>query len=97
MKKIKPPVFLIIFIAFVIVGLGIVRITLVNSISTTGIELANLQNELQVYKKLNAILEEKYLNLASLTTIDSKAKTLGFVATKSQIYLSTPLPLALQQ
>jgi cell division protein FtsL len=93
----KKPMFLIIFIGLIIIGLSLVRVTVVNSISTTGIELVTLQNEINSYKKQNTLLKEQYLETSSLTNIQDKAKKLGFVEAKSQIYLSTPLPLALKQ
>jgi cell division protein FtsL len=93
----KKPLALITSIIIVIVTLSVVRVAILNSISTTGIELVNLQNELTVYKKQNTLLKEEYLAVSSLTEIDKKAKSLGFVDTKSHIYLNTPLPLALRQ
>lgn len=93
----KKPVALISLMALVIVTLAIVRVAILNSISTTGIELVTLQNELTVYKKQNVLLKEEYLAVSSLTVIDKKAKASGFVDTKSHIYLNTPLPLALRQ
>ncbi len=82
---------------FVIVVLSIVRVSILNSISTTGIELVNLQTDITKYKKENVLLKEEYLAVSSLTTIDKQAKSLGFVDTKAHIYLNTPLPLALRQ
>jgi len=57
----------------------------------------NLQNRIEAYKKTNAMLSEKYLEDSSLTTIAAKAKEKGFIDAKDQVYLSTPLPLALKQ
>jgi cell division protein FtsL len=93
----KKPMILVSTIILVIVGLAVVRVAILNSISTTGIELVSLQTEVTKYKKENVLLKEEYLAVSSLTTIDQKAKALGFVDTKSHIYLNTPLPLALRQ
>lgn len=93
----KKPVILISLIALTIISLTVVRVAILNSISTTGIELVDLQEELTVYKKQNALLKEEYLAVSSLTSIDKKAKTMGFIDAKSHIYLNTPLPLALGQ
>jgi hypothetical protein len=93
----KKPTLLILFFVIIIVGLSVVRVAILNNISTTGIELVNLQNELTSYKKENELLKEQYLAVSSLNEIDKKAKTLGFVEAKSHIYLSAPLPLALNQ
>lgn len=93
----KKPALLLLFFVSIIVVLGVVRVAILNSISTTGIELVNIQNQLVVYKKQNVLLKEHYLDVSSLAAIDKKAKNLGFVEAKSHIYLSAPLPLALNQ
>jgi len=93
----RKPVVLISLIALTIISLAVVRVAILNSISTTGIELVDLQKDLTVYKKQNVLLKEEYLAVSSLTSIDKKAKTMGFVDAKSHIYLNTPLPLALRQ
>lgn len=92
----KKPVLIITSLIITVISLSILRVALVNSISTDGIELDELQNKISYYKKENILLEEKYLEVASLVNIEYKAKSLGFVDAKSQVYLSTPLPLALK-
>jgi cell division protein FtsL len=92
----KKPVVLIIFMGVIVVGLLIVRITLVNSISTTGIKLVDLQNEINAYKNQNELLKVQYLQAASYTSISSKAKQLGYVTVKSQVDLAAPLPMAMR-
>lgn len=93
----KKPLFLIIFLIITIVTLAIVQVGASSKLSTTGIELENLQAQINTYKKENTILEEKVLEAQSLTNVSKKAKELGFVQSKSQIYLFAPLPLALKQ
>lgn len=93
----KRPVFIISSLLFIIVVLSVTRVALVNSISTTGIELANLETEMKAQKKQNELLKEQYLQASSFTNIEAKAKELGFVEAKTQVYLSEPLPLALKQ
>lgn len=93
----KRPVKVIITIFLVIFALCVVRVALENSISTTGVELQGLQNKVEAYRKANSILQEKYLEDSSLTHIASAAAEKGFVLAKNQVYLSTPLPLALKQ
>ena len=92
----KKPSILIGFLVFVVVALVIVRITLVNNLTTTGTELADTQNQIDKYKKENELLKEQYLEAASYTNISTKAKALGFAPAKSQIDLTAPLPLALR-
>ena len=93
----KKPMILVGSLLFVIIALSVVRITLVNSISTTGIELVDLQNQIAKYNNDNELLQEKYLQAASYTTISAQAKKLGFVPQKSEIDMIAPLPLALKQ
>ena len=90
----KRPGLLVFFVILTIIVLSVVRITFINSISTTGIELNNIQNEISSYKKQNALLQEKYLELAAFTNIEKKAKVLGFTQINSSINLSAPIPLA---
>ncbi len=93
----RRPIQLIFIIFLVIVGLSVTRITVENSISTTGIELLKLQNTISSYKKENALISEKYLEDSALISLAKKANEKGFVNANNQVYLSTPLPLALNQ
>lgn len=92
----KRPKLLISLIFILIVLLSVIRVSIENSISTTGIEIAELTQELEEFKKSNFKLEEKYLALTSLTQIASKAAALGFVKEDKTISLTTPLPLAIK-
>lgn len=91
----KKPLLLLIFFIIIILSLSIIQVAVSNKLSTTGIELENLQSQITKYKKENTLLEEKVLEASSLINVSKKAKALGLVETKSQIYLSNPLPLAL--
>jgi cell division protein FtsL len=93
----KRPRLLITIILFTILVLSIGRVTVENNISTAGTELLKLQAKVDDYKKSNAILQEKYLEDSSLTKIASSAAQKGFIVAKNQVYLSTPLPLALKR
>ena len=91
----KSVLFLGLIITIVIV-LSVVQVAIANSLSTTGVELSKLQDQLAQYQKENELLEEKYLEASALRTIDQNAQKLGFVsATNSNEYLSTPLPVAM--
>jgi len=92
----KKPVVLICFLGTLVIVLLVARITLVNSISTTGIKLVDLQNQISTYKKENELLKVQYLEAASYTSISSKAKKLGYITVKSQIDLAAPLPMAMR-
>ncbi len=93
----KKPLLLIIFFIGIIMALSTVQVGTSSKLSTTGIELEKLQAQINQYKKENMILEEKVLEASALINVSKKAKELGFVQSKSQIYLSNPLPFALKQ
>ena len=93
----KKPVLIIIFFIISIISLWTTQVLISNRLSTTGIELQKIQSEIARYKKENTLIKEKVLEASSLLKVSQKAKTLGFVESKSQIYLSDPLPLALNQ
>ena len=92
----KKPISLIILLGLIVVVLLFTRITLVNNISTTGIRLVDIQNQVNDYKKENELLKVQYLQAASYTSIASKAKQLGYVTVKSQVDLAAPLPMAMR-
>ncbi len=84
------------FVSFIILCLAVLQVVVSNSLSTTGITLSDLQQQLNLYKRENAILQEKLLTMSSLTEIASKAATLGFVDTKSQLVVGSALPIAIK-
>lgn len=89
----KKPIFFIVLIICIIVSLSIVQVTVSNNLSTTGVELAKIEERITEYKKENIVLKEKLLTLSSLDNIASKAAEIGFIEGKSRVFLSTP-PLA---
>lgn len=91
----KKPLLLIIFFIVLIVSLSIAQVGASSKLSTTGIELEDMQSQISKYKKENMILEEKVLEASALINVSRKANELGFVESKSQIYLSNGLPFAL--
>ncbi len=92
----KKPMLVISFLGIIVVALVVARITLENSISTTGIKLVDLQNQISAVKKENELLKVAYLQAGSYTNIAIKAKQLGYISVKSQIDLATPLPIAMR-
>lgn len=91
----KKPLLLIIFFLTIIMVLSTVQVGTSSKLSTTGLELEKLQSQINKYKKENMVLEEKVLESSALINVSRKAKELGFVQSRSQIYLSSPLPFAL--
>jgi cell division protein FtsL len=90
----KKPILFIALIIAIIVGLSIVQVTVSNSLSTTGIELAKIEDQIDAYKKENAKLSEELLTVSSFDTIASKAAAMGFVEEKKHLVLTSPLPIA---
>ena len=93
----KKPLLIITFFIISIISLWTTQVVISNRLSTTGIELQKIQSEIAKYKKENTLIKEKVLETSSLLGVSQKAKALGFVESKSQVYLSNPLPLALNQ
>lgn len=93
----KKPVFFVLFIIGAVFILSIVQVVVSSSLSTKGVSLGKLEDEKSAYKKENAFLKEKLLLASSYAHIASEAGTLGFVRSKAQVYLTSPLPLAFRQ
>lgn len=86
--------FIVSIMMSMLVALSLVQAILSNSLSTTGIALARLENEVVEYKRQNALLHELILNETSLTKIASKAATFGYTPGSSQIVVSGSVPIA---
>lgn len=85
---------LISIIVIVIVVLSVAQVAVSNSLSTTGITLSELDQEISQYKKENVLLREKFLIKSSLTNISSTSASLGFSEGKSQIVIGSSIPIA---
>lgn len=85
------------FIIFTVIFLSVVQVIVSNRLSTTGTTLAQFEEEIMFYKKENSLLRERLLMASSLTHIASTAGEIGFVKNKSQVFFTTPLPLAVRQ
>lgn len=92
----KKPIIIISLLSCIVIALILVRITLVDNISTTGITLVTIQNQIAAFKDENELLEQQYLAAASYNHIATEAKKLGYVPVTSEVDLSAPLPLALR-
>ncbi len=90
----KRPALFIALNLLVIVALSIVQVVAANSISTTGIELSKIQEEITGLQKQNEVLHEQVLSLSSLTSIASRAADMGFQESKATLVIAQPLPLA---
>lgn len=85
-------------LGFVIIILTLVQISVSNSLSIGGIELAQVQSQIQDYQKENAILNEQIFTVASLTHVAKEASKLGYVqgVSTSTLVIANPQPLALK-
>lgn len=92
----KPFIFLGSLFLLILV-LSVVQVIVSNRLSTTGTILGKLQDDISQYKKENAILREKVLVTSSLDHIASSAAELGFTQIKTHVFLSAPVPIALQR
>jgi cell division protein FtsL len=90
----KKTAFIASLVLLTVIGLSIVQVAVANMISTKGIELAKMEQEINEYKRQNAIMKEQILEKSSFTEVASKAGELGFIPSKNSIHLSSPLPLA---
>ncbi|RJQ37951.1 hypothetical protein C4559_02630 [Candidatus Microgenomates bacterium] len=93
----KKPALFITFIAIIVIFLSIVQIVVSNRLSTTGVLLSKLEEDIDYYDKQNSLLEEQLLLSSSLNHIASGALEKGFVKDNTRIFLTTPLPLAVRQ
>lgn len=92
----KPVAFLTSFIALVI-ALSLVQVVVASRLTTTGVDLAQVQTKLDSLEKENAVLSEKLLVLSSYNQIASKAGELGFVTKHDEYFLSPQVPVARKQ
>lgn len=77
--------------------LGVLRVVVSNSISTSGVKLGKINEEITFYKLENDNLSEKVFSMSSLSQIASEAAKLGFVDNKENFVLTNSLPIAARQ
>ncbi len=78
----------------VVILLALGRVVVSNRISTSGIVLGKLNDQMQSIRVQNDLLEEKLLSMSSLTNLASEAAKLGFTEKRESFVLSNPLPIA---
>jgi hypothetical protein len=93
----RKPYILIIFLLGLIVALSIGKTILQNTLSTSGIFVSKIEQEIASYKTQNIILSEELLAASSLTNIAQKAKQAGFVDENTMIVFKASKPLAIKQ
>lgn len=93
----KKPLILFTLLLSVVVVLAISQVVISNSLSTRGVGLDSLDQQIAVYKKKNALIKEKLLEISSFNYIASSAARIGFIEEKSRIFVSSSLPIAIRQ
>lgn len=65
-------------------------------ITTSGLELGEIQEQTSYYKTQNAILREKIFSLSSLNHVSETAEKVGFVESKSTFAVGGARPIAIR-
>lgn len=81
----KKSIIIISLLIFITIGLSVTRAVLYNILSTSGVEIDKIANEVDFYKTDNLLLKEKLYIEESLHNVASRASELGFVKSKNQL------------
>lgn len=87
---------IVIFLLGLSTLLAMGKAILQNSLSTSGIFVSEMQQEINSYKTQNAILSERLLTASSLTTIIEKARKAGFTSENNLMVLRSSGSLAVR-
>lgn len=90
----KKPVIILSSLLLCILLLTVLQAVVSNSISTSGIDLSRMQQEIAKYKKENTLLSEKILQASSFLTISEEAEKMGYVESHNAISMNDAMPLA---
>ena len=94
----RKPVLIIIFLLGLTVVLSMVNAVAYNRLSTSGVFVGEVEEQISFYKTQNAILSEELFTSSSLTNIVAKASELGFAKEKSSmLMLRTSRSLAVKR
>ena len=91
MKKYNLVLGMLICVTFI---LTFVRIVVLNRISTSGLALDKINEEISSYKTKNDILSETLLSYSSFSNLATQAARLGFIEDRNSFILTGTLPLA---
>lgn len=92
----KKPIIIISSLILVIMVLTVTRAIISNNLSTTGVDLSRIDQEIDIFQRKNVLLQEKTLHASAFTTLARTAEQKGYEAISSQIVLTSPLPIALK-
>lgn len=94
----KKPALIITILIGLVIALSVVKTISYNRLSTSGIFVADVEEQISFYKTQNAILSEELLASSSLTNIVANASKLGFTSKGSLLLvLKTSRPLAVKR
>lgn len=82
-------------IAICILSLSIIQIIVTNHGISSGDNVTKLEEEKDRLLEENDKLETQIAKFTSIKNIKEQAKKIGFIEASSIVYLSTPLPVAL--
>ncbi len=92
----KKPYIVIIFLLGLVITFSITRAILQNTLSTSGIFVSKVEQEVNLYKTQNAVLSEELLAASSLTNVAQKAQQSGFTSENTLMVLKTSNSLAVR-
>ncbi|PIR79844.1 MAG: hypothetical protein COU25_03265 [Candidatus Levybacteria bacterium CG10_big_fil_rev_8_21_14_0_10_35_13] len=93
----KKPAFLIVALVFTIIALSLVKTYISNNVATSGVKLAEAEQEINKLKTENALLSEKLYKESSLTSVWEKAEKIGYVKKAAQYVLNSQIPIAVKK
>lgn len=92
----KKPSFVIILLIGIIILLSIVHAGISNRLSTKGVMVGKIEEEISYYQTQNSMLSEEFLSYISFVNLSSKASKLGFAKARERIVLNSSPPLAVR-
>lgn len=93
----KKPLIILTFLFVTIGALVLVRSVVSASITTSGLELSQINEESSELRTKNAILRKDIFSLSSLISISDRAVKVGFVDSSSVFSVSSKQTIALSE
>lgn len=87
---------LLVTIFLTVIGLAVVQLLVSNKLSTSGVLLSSLRNEILYYKQENEVLKTDIAKALSITSLAHRAKEIGFVRDNSPLVLTGAQSFALK-
>ncbi|MFZ5366449.1 MAG: hypothetical protein ACOZBZ_04160 [Patescibacteria group bacterium] len=84
------------FVFGMVLFLAFAKLLFANMLSTTGLRLANLSEQVSAVSAENSLLEEEIVKFSSLSRISSEAANLGFGKPSLVVNLTPEVPVALR-